>query len=338
MSSLGMEFAELFTTETQRHRAFLIVEGSMHTSLFWPRRTARRLAVAGATLLGASLLWMLVRLLRPIPLPRQLPPVRRELGRRIAFDGPGNLRDLGGYRTADGRSVRWGVLYRSDHLGRLSARDLRQLRRLELAVLVDFRSGAEKREAPNRLPRGHGIKVVELPLFDNDAQNDLGLSLRSRIASGDLSTLDAAAFLVEANQRLATEFTPAYRQFVAELLAARGAPLLFHCTAGKDRTGFAAAIVLRLLGVPEEAIVADYLRSQAYNLATYQRDLLLLRLLKGAAVTAVARALLGVDPAYLQAAFAAIDHEYGSFDAYVRCGLGLGEADIAQLRELLLDG
>ena len=310
----------------------------METTPRYAQAGARRHLVAGAALLAAGLLWALARALRPLPLPRHLPPARREPGRRIPFDGPGNLRDLGGYRAADGRSVRWGALYRSDHLGRLSARDLRRLRRLELAVLVDFRRGVEKAEAPNRLPRGHGIRVVELPLFDDDASSAMGTGLRARIARGDLAGIDPAALLVEANQRLVTEFTPVYRRFVGELLAARGAPVLFHCTAGKDRTGFAAAIVLRLLGVPEEVIVADYMRSREYSLAARRRDLLLLRLLKGPATTALVRALLGVEAAYLQAAFEAIAREYGSFAAYARDGLGLGDAEIAQLRDALLEG
>lgn len=309
----------------------------MNFTLQQPAQGTRRL-IAGAALLAAGLLWAFGRALRSVPLPRHLPPARREIGRRIPFDGVGNLRDLGGYRTTDGRSVRWGVLYRSDHLGRLSVRDLRQLRQLELAVLIDFRSGVEKAETPNRLPRGHAMRVVELPLFDDDASSAMGTTLRARIARGDLAGIDATALLIEANQRLVTEFTPVYRQFVAELLAARGAPVLFHCTAGKDRTGFAAALVLRLLGVPEEAIVADYLRSQTYSLAARQRDLLLLRLLKGPAITSLVRTLLGVEAAYLQAAFEAIDRAYGSFNAYARDGLGLGEAEVAQLRELLLEG
>jgi protein-tyrosine phosphatase len=288
-------------------------------------------------LLALGLLAALARALRTTPLPRSLPPTRRTPGTRIPFDGPGNLRDLGGYRTADGRTVRWGVLYRSDHLGKLSARDLRLLRQLELVTLIDFRSSAEKTESPNRLPRGHAIRVVELPLFDDEASNAMGGTLRARIARGDLADIDAAALLIEANKRLVTEFTPAYRQFIAEVLAAHGKPVLFHCTAGKDRTGFAAAIVLRLLGVPEEAIVADYMRSKAYSLAARRRDLLLLRLLKGRAITGMVRGLLGVEAAYLQAAFDAIDRTYGSFEAYTRDGLGLDPAMLARLREVLLE-
>lgn len=302
-----------------------------------PDQDARRLILAGAALVAAGLIAVLARALRPAPLPRHLPPERREPGRRITFDGPGNLRDLGGYQAADGRTVRWGVLYRSDHLGGLSARDLRRLRHLELAALVDFRSAAEKAAAPNRLPPGHGIKLVELPLFDDDASDAMGAGLRARIERGDLAGIDGAALLIEANQRLATEFTPSYRQFVAELLAAGGAPVLFHCTAGKDRTGFAAAIVLRLLGVPEEVIVADYLRSNSYSLAARRRDLLLLRLLRGQELTALVRTLLGVEAAYLQAAFDAIDREHGSFAAYARDGLGLSEADLGRLRDTLLE-
>lgn len=303
-----------------------------------PRRPILHLLITGAALVAAALVWALARALRPTPLPRSLPPERRQPGQRLLFDGAGNLRDLGGYRAADGRTVRWGALYRSDHLNKLSARDLRLLKQLELAVLIDFRSGGEKAEAPNRLPRGHAIRVVELPLFDDDASSAMGGTLRARIARGDLEGIDAAALLVEANQRLVTEFTPVYRQFLAELLAARGAPVLFHCTAGKDRTGFAAAVVLRLLGVPEEAIVADYLRSHAYSLAARRRDLLLLRLLKGPAITAIVRTLLGVEAAYLQAAFTAIDQTYGSFEAYAREGLGLDQAAIDQLRAALLEG
>jgi protein-tyrosine phosphatase len=302
------------------------------------KQTTRHRTRAGVTLIAMGVLWAFARAMRPLPLPRRLPPTQREPGRRIPFDGPGNLRDLGGYQTTDGHTVRWGALYRSDHLGRLSARDLGHFRQLELAVLVDFRSNAERTEAPNRLPHDHRIRVIELPLFNDNATSVTSAELRARIARGDIAGIDAAALLIEANQRLVTEFTPVYRQFIAEVLAARGAPVLFHCTAGKDRTGFAAALLLRLLGVPEAAILADYLRSQTYSLAARRREMLLLRLLKGPQVTALVRDLLGVEAAYLQAAFTAVEQTYGSFAAYARDGLGLSAQDLAALRAALLEG
>lgn len=296
----------------------------------------RKLLTAGALLAGAGLAAALARRLRPLTLPAQLPPDRRRLGQRIAFDGPGNLRDLGGYRAADGRTVRWGALYRSDHLRDLSARDMRHFRRLGLVTLVDFRSAHERAAAPNRLPRGHGIRVVELPVFDESGA--VAADLRARLERGDLDGIDPAAILTGANEQLVVAFTPAFRDFVRELIAARGAPLLFHCTAGKDRTGFAAAITLRLLGVPEADIVADYLRSQEYSLAARRRELLIARLLRGPRLEALVRALFGVEAAYLQAAFDAIDREYGSFQAYARHGLGLNDGAIEQLRAHLLEG
>lgn len=310
----------------------------MHASPHQPRPGGRILGTAGCLILAGGLLWAGIRALRPIPPPRDQPPGRREPGRRIPFGGLGNLRDLGGYGTSDGRTVRWGRLYRSDHLGRLSARGLRQIRALELAVVVDFRSSAERAEAPNRLPVGQGLRLVELPIFDQDEDAVTGRAVRQRILRGKIAGMDAEAMLIAAYQALVTEFTPVYRQFVAEVLAARGAPLLFHCSSGKDRTGFAAAILLRLLGVPEAVIMADYLRSNTYSLAVHRHQLRLVRLLKGPAVAGLARALLGVERAYLQAAFAAIDRMYGSFAAYTHDGLGLREADIARLRDTLLEG
>lgn len=309
----------------------------MHTPPSMPHQVSHRLGIVGSLLLGISLLWAGTRIFRPIPLPRDLPAGRRQPGHRIAFDGTSNLRDLGGYRAADGRTLRWGMLYRSDHLGRLSVRDLRYFGALELSTIVDFRCSSEKAEAPDRLPRGHAIRVVELPIFEHDESAVAGSAFKARIMRGDVADIDATAVLIDAYQKLATTFTPVYRQFLAEVRAARGAPLLFHCSSGKDRTGLATAIILRLLGVPEEVILADYLRSKDYSLAAHRHAFLLVRLLQGPAIVAMVRTLLGVEAAYLQAAFAAIDATYGSFAAYARDGLGLCERDIAWLRDTLLE-
>ena len=125
---------------------------------------------------------------------------------------------------------------------------------------------------------------------------------------------------------------------MAALLAAEGKPVLFHCRAGKDRTGFAAAITLRLLGAPPEAIAADYRLSGGYALAALRPTILILRLLRGKTAANVVRELGSADARYLQAAFDTIDGQYGSFDRYARDGLGLDERAIARLRDALLEG
>jgi len=139
------------------------------------------------------------------------------------------------------------------------------------------------------------------------------------------------------NIQFATEFTPQFKAFIQEVLAAKGQPVLFHCTAGKDRTGFAAAILLRILGVPQETVMQDYMLSKPYALEARSRDIFILRLTKGEVTAGVVEKLSGVDATYLEAAFATIDAEYGSFENYVRDGLGLNDADVAALRASLLE-
>jgi protein-tyrosine phosphatase len=185
------------------------------------------------------------------------------------------------------------------------------------------------------LPPNLRFRVVELPIFD--ANSRLGLEIRERVKNGDLDGIDPAALLTEANIQFVTNFTPQFKVFVREVLAAQGKPVLFHCTAGKDRTGFAAAVLLRLLGVPQEIVTQDYLLSQANILSGHARDLALGRLMFGTAAVRVVEGLLSVNAAYLQAAFDTIDSMYGSFDAYARDGLGLHDTDIAALRAALLE-
>ncbi len=112
---------------------------------------------------------------------------------------------------------------------------------------------------------------------------------------------------------------------------------MFHCTAGKDRTGFAAAILLRILGVPQETVMQDYMLSRSYALEARSRDVFILRLTKGKETAGIVEKLSGVEAAYLQAAFETIDAEYGSFENYVRDGLGLDDTEVAALRASLLE-
>jgi protein-tyrosine phosphatase len=286
-------------------------------------------------IMGGVKLYQRLQHARPIIFPKDAPAPEREAHRRVAFAGAHNFRDLGGYPASAGRRVKWGLLYRSDNLSKLSKRDLQALNSLGLHRLIDFRADFEKSMAPNRLPGNSGFNVVELPVFDSN--NKLGQELRERFISGNLDGIDADQLLHEANRQFVTEFTPQYRAFVHEVLAAAGRPIAFHCTAGKDRTGFAAAILLRLLGVAEETIIADYLISKRYSLKSRSRDIMLARVMRGAHAATIITKLSSVEPGYLQTAFATIDQEYGSFDAYLTDGLGLSATDIETLRSTLLE-
>jgi len=258
-----------------------------------------------------------------------------EKKRRLDFTGAKNFRDLGGYRTVDGRAVIWGILYRSDQLQKLTNADLNYLTALVLDRIIDFRAAHEKEEAPDRIPSNSDIRIVEIPILDSSTE--VWRDTHDQLIKDNLKNIDSVKSMIETNIELATRFTPQMRQFVHELFSASGRPVLFHCAAGKDRTGFAAAILLRILGVPLEVVMEDYLLSNQYYLSAHSWSLFLIRLMKGKRFSNVVKGFLEVRPAYLCAAFEAIDREFGSFEKYVHNGLGLTEQDIKHLRNLYLE-
>ncbi len=293
--------------------------------LFWSVITLALLGIAVTQFVPAPALMI----------PAALPAEQREAHRLLNFEGVTNFRDLGGYPTTDGEQVKWGVLYRAASLAESSKADLRSLEQLKLATLIDFRSAAEKEEEPNQLSDPPGFTVVEIPTLDEGNKAIVG-EIMARIESGDFDGFDPNALMLEANRQFASTFTPQFRQFIHTVLEADGAPIVWHCTAGKDRTGFAAAILLRILGVPRDVIMQDYMASKRYALDARRSQLLLLRLFKGTEAADKLAVLLGVEEAWLNAAFEQIDRSWGSFDNYVRDGLELTDADIAQLRATLL--
>jgi protein-tyrosine phosphatase len=273
--------------------------------------------------------------LKKIVFPKDLPMAKREAHRRIGFSGAHNFRDLGGYRNSDGATVKWGLLYRADGLHHLSRRDVKALSRLGLARIIDFRAEFEQEKDPDRLPDDPKLKVVAIPIFD--ANSLLGKEVRERITAGKLDGLDPEGLLHEAYLQFVSQFTPQYRAFFQEVLAAEGKPILFHCTAGKDRTGFAAALLLSVLGVPMETIRDDYLLTQVYGQKVLAPLYFYVRLVRGKRAMEMVQRFAAARASYLQAAFDAIDSTYGSFEAYVREGLGLSDADLKRLRDSLLE-
>jgi protein-tyrosine phosphatase len=273
---------------------------------------------------------------QPVIVPASLPVAEREAHRLLNFEGVNNFRDLGGYRSADGRSVRWGTLYRSGTFADASRTDREVIANLALHALVDFRSSAEKREEPNQLPDPLPFALIEIPTLDG-GDTSLAEEVMARIEEGDFDGFDPDAFMIAANRQIASTYTPQYREFMRVVLDADGAPVAWHCSAGKDRTGFAAALLLRALGVPMETVLNDYLRSREPAVAARSREVWLLRLFKGDQAADKLRVLLGVEPAWLEAAFAQIDADWGSFDTYLSDGLGLGADDLQRLRDTLLE-
>ena len=250
-----------------------------------------------------------------------------------------NARDLGGYPTADGRRVRRGLLYRASALHRLTEADVEAVRGLRLACLIDLRHPAEvELIGANRLPTPPPGRVLALPLLD--PEHDIFGRIASALARGSgapaLPPGGTAGAMVDLYRWFVTAGLP--REVCAAALrliaSPDGLPLMFHCTAGKDRTGWLAALVLSVLGVDRELIVDDYLRTNELNAEA--TAFLLSRYADKVADPGPIAPLFEARREYLEAAFAEVDR-LGGMDAFVRDGLGLSEAVLADLRTNLLD-
>jgi protein-tyrosine phosphatase len=235
--------------------------------------------------------------------------------RHLNLAGASNFRDLGGYAAQDGRIVRWRKLFRSNHLGHLTPADIAVLRQFGVRSAFDFRGKDERSEA---LCGVHDIETHSLTV-----EPTVVAALRAIHAAGRPATADDALEVMRDSYRGYVEHnTPRFRALFAHLLEDR-APLVIHCTAGKDRTGFACALILHTLGVSEDIISEDYLLTNRF----YRRDPN-----HSTDLPDEIRQVLGsVQASFLAAAFEAIEADYGDLESYLRDGLGLGKAERAHL-------
>ena len=241
--------------------------------------------------------------------------------RHLNLAGASNFRDLGGYVATDGRVVRWRQIFRSNHLGHLTPEDVALLRQLGVRSAFDFRGRDERSEA---LCGVEDIETHSLPV-----EPTVVAALRAIHASGRMSTADDALEVMQDSYRgYVQQNTPRYRALFAHLLEDR-APLVIHCTAGKDRTGFACALILHTLGVADDVIAEDYLLTNQF----YRRD----PSASGDLPAEVTQVLGTVQTAFLAAAFETIKAGYGSLDNYLLDGLGIGADEREALRERYLE-
>jgi protein-tyrosine phosphatase len=241
--------------------------------------------------------------------------------RHFDLAGASNFRDLGGYAGRDGHAVRWRRIFRSNHLGHVTAGDIDVLRRLGVRNAFDFRGIDERTTAICAIEE---ITVHSLPI-----EPTVVASLRARAEGGKpLSAVDGLEAMRDSYRNYVEQNTARYRSLFAHLLQ-DPAPLVIHCTAGKDRTGFACALILHALGVAEDVIAEDYLLTNRY----YRRD----PSSSSDLPEEVKRVLGSVDVSLLAAAFDAIRDEYGDLDSYFREGLGLGAGERAELEARYLE-
>jgi protein-tyrosine phosphatase len=252
--------------------------------------------------------------------------------RIIALQGGRNFRDLGGYPTHDGRSVKWRRIFRSGSMAGLTPADQQRLSTLAIRTICDLRTNHERETEPCSWHR-----AAEISYWARDYVEGFG-ELRRLMASPLSTPQDARTAMIEGYRRLPFQQAPAYKELFRRL-AAGEIPLAFNCSAGKDRAGTAAALVLTALGVPRESVLEDYLLTDRvvdfktlFMQRAQQRNSTL-----AAQSPEIIAAVLGTDPAYLGAALAAIDQQHGSFGAYARDVLDVDEKAMSQIRRQLLE-
>jgi protein-tyrosine phosphatase len=239
--------------------------------------------------------------------------------RHLSLEGASNFRDLGGYPTADGRVVRWRQIFRSNHLGHLTAADIEIVRGLGVRNAFDFRGHDERAAAV--------CVVEEITVHSLPIEPTVVAALRARLSAGTLSADAALEIMRESYRNYVRLNTHSFRALFTHLLDDR-APLVIHCTAGKDRTGFACALVLRSLGVADDVIAGDYLLTNRF----YRRDPT-----AGTDLPDDVRQAIGsVDASFLAAGIEAVSADYGDLESYFRDGLGLGDRERAALKQRYL--
>lgn len=237
------------------------------------------------------------------------------------LQGASNFRDVGGYLNTQGRRVRRGQVFRSDHLAGLTVEDLVRFQSLGIGHSLDFRGVAEYTATPYAIA---GVKRLALTI-----EPTVIARMQALVAQGVVPTTEETVDLMRETYRDFVNHNAATLGRFLKHLLEKPTPQVFHCTAGKDRTGFAAALLLAALEVDRATIEHDYLLTNQL----YKRD----ARLEGLGHPHVMKVLWQVQPEFLHAAFEAVDEQHGGMQNYLHGAIGLSTQELAELQRLLLE-
>ncbi|WP_374574355.1 tyrosine-protein phosphatase [Phenylobacterium sp.] len=249
--------------------------------------------------------------------------------RVLPLEGATNFRDIGGYATADGRHVRWGLLYRSNALDGLTAADYKIVSGLGVRLVCDLRTDQEREEAPTRWQGAP-------PEFLNSPKAALDTNMSALFAGGPPTAATVRANFIKFYADMPEAYAGEYKAMFRRLIDGE-APMIMHCTAGKDRTGVGSALLLTALGVPRATVVEDYSKSAALLARQPPKQSSRYDAMFAKLPPDVIQALMGSDPAYVESALDAVDARYGSVEGYLAKELGVTAQDLAKLRARYLE-
>lgn len=259
--------------------------------------------------------------------------------RLLPLEGGRNFRDLGGYATEDGRTVKWGKVFRSGTMHELTDNDYKYLSGIGIKVVCDFRAAQERAAEPTNWRAG-AVDYVHFP----DPASDPGGNFMRVLFEPDVTPDMVANAMAKGYPAIAKEQAPAYAEMF-DRLAAGEIPLAFNCSAGKDRAGTGAALLLTALGVPRDTVVADYALSETY--VDYMAEF------TGSADSPMPAdspyaylakmppellaPLMRSDPRYIETTFEALEAEFGSVMNFIQTELDVTEAELEAIRSALLE-
>lgn len=268
--------------------------------------------------------------------PAKMATAAREGNRQLVFDGTQNFRELGGIKANDGRSLRWGKLYRSSQLSRLSETDQLFLEELEIRHIVDFRLDYElASDGLDKIRPDSGIQHTRIPIGTREGVDNIS----DRILSGKFDEDEARQLLKFQNRVFIKDFTPAFSEWMHLLLNRESYPMVFHCTGGKDRTGLAAALLLLTLDVPMQRVMEDYLDTNRFTDDWIDDQIRTMKLVGtvGKMNLDALKILYGVEQQFIEAAFKVIRDDYGSIDNYIEQALEIDAQEKETLKNMLLE-
>jgi protein-tyrosine phosphatase len=254
--------------------------------------------------------------------------------RIIELKGTSNTRDIGGYKTSDGRTLRWGQIIRSDNLARLTAEDFQKLEELGVKTVIDLRTDREHEQAPTVWQGDHPPQFFHFPI--GHAKNDWFNAQRKMMKSNRFTEEEALEHMNDAYRMIADEGPPSLKQLVSVVRDESNWPILIHCSAGKDRAGVATMLILEAVGVDRETIMEDFLlTNEASRAADKAKALAKARKSSGSGPGSRSGpgmgptpeawfAILGVEPEMLETFYASVDEQYGSMSAFLS-EIGLDE-------------
>lgn len=253
--------------------------------------------------------------------------------RHIYFKKVVNFRDVGGLKTTQGKTVKWGKIYRSDNLSQLRASEFDKFNDLRIKTVFDLRTPQEIEGKEDNLP--DNVTYVHAPsVLDH---GDLLSGMRSKVLNGEVSNEQSAQYMADFYRSIVADNIPALKQLLQTLLSS-DEPVLYHCSAGKDRTGITTALILSILKVDRQTIINEYLLSDYYRREKVEKMLTKAKIatvIKPHLGVCVIQNFMSVDERYLNEAFTYIDSNYGGMDAFIKNQLGISDTQREQIIEKL---